>query len=434
MAYAKQTWTDGPSGNTPISAARLSNMEQGIFDASVAASSGGSASIGVGEVLIDSLTNSTDDDDMLLAAASDHLNRTYSPVYRMSPRRYTMTQTFYPPNGFSLKGSGWLQNSVVSSSSHPSAHTQVKLAIASGATSVPWIDASQTRNAAGTLVAPLGGALWDFNIGNMNIYSDLTNNYAFRGALIAGASGYRECSFHNLVCQNLYSVFGTKAEGCAFTICDVSGPGWQIAECRSQGVTIQGSDCGWIFGDGCDWFNIAGTAGAQGWMGEFRSLGKSNIGPIYITATNGWRGLKVTGGSSTGGLTIHGAKFEGNNASNECDGSLLRFEGGSTSLSGCTVDDGMATPSLTATANGGTADRGLIEVLGSSRVSMTQMHVAHGNTPAVTTPVVYASGAAEVYLSHFLRFERGRVWGTQKPVVSGTPSGGLNYDASVAFV
>lgn len=35
MAYAKQTWTDGAGGATPVSAARLSHMEDGIEAASL---------------------------------------------------------------------------------------------------------------------------------------------------------------------------------------------------------------------------------------------------------------------------------------------------------------------------------------------------------------------------------------------------------------
>ena len=34
MSYTKQTWEDLPSTNTPITAARLSHMEDGIYDAS----------------------------------------------------------------------------------------------------------------------------------------------------------------------------------------------------------------------------------------------------------------------------------------------------------------------------------------------------------------------------------------------------------------
>jgi hypothetical protein len=33
MAYSKQTWADGSTGNTPINATRLQHMEDGIADA-----------------------------------------------------------------------------------------------------------------------------------------------------------------------------------------------------------------------------------------------------------------------------------------------------------------------------------------------------------------------------------------------------------------
>jgi hypothetical protein len=36
MSYSKQTWVDGVNGNTPINAARLNNMEDGIAAANAA--------------------------------------------------------------------------------------------------------------------------------------------------------------------------------------------------------------------------------------------------------------------------------------------------------------------------------------------------------------------------------------------------------------
>lgn len=35
MAYEKQTWVNGASGNTPLSADRLNHIEEGIFDTSL---------------------------------------------------------------------------------------------------------------------------------------------------------------------------------------------------------------------------------------------------------------------------------------------------------------------------------------------------------------------------------------------------------------
>jgi hypothetical protein len=45
---------------------------------------------------------------------------------------------------------------------------------------------------------------------------------------------------------------------------------------------------------------------------RFESLSKTNVGPIYVTAHNGWSGLLVTGSDSNGpGLVVNGARFEG---------------------------------------------------------------------------------------------------------------------------
>jgi hypothetical protein len=418
MVYNPQPWADNDT-TKPVSAARMAYMESGIQAAHQIAASGGG--VGIGEVLIDSLSSGTDD-DMLLAAKAHHTaSLPYSPVYRMTNRKYKFTQSFgNPPNGFSLKGSGWNQMSLVSTV-HPAYHTTVQLEIPRAGAGLPgyWIDAVN--------------GVKDFNIGNFNAYSDNGFTQMFRAPLSGG--GFSESSFHNIVAQNFYSVFGNASEGCAMTICDVSGPGWQIMECRSQGVTIQGSDCGWIFGDGLDWYQSDAVAvGNAQWMGEFRSLGKSNIGPIYVTAHGTWRGVKFTGGVSVGGIIMTGAKIEGNNADQPCIGSLLRIEGGSVGIRDTTIDDGMFNPAATASANGGTADRGLVEVLGTARCYIDGLHVAHANGVAITTPVIYASGSATLRVRNVIPFSRGPAWGTQLPVVKQSVAGIIkDSDTSIAL-
>jgi hypothetical protein len=45
---------------------------------------------------------------------------------------------------------------------------------------------------------------------------------------------------------------------------------------------------------------------------SFEYLSKTNVGPIYVTAHNGWAGLLVTGEDPySTGLMITGARFEG---------------------------------------------------------------------------------------------------------------------------
>lgn len=47
MAYTKQTWVDGSAGGTPISAARLTHMENGIDDADIRLDAANEALMGV---------------------------------------------------------------------------------------------------------------------------------------------------------------------------------------------------------------------------------------------------------------------------------------------------------------------------------------------------------------------------------------------------
>lgn len=359
-------------------------------------------------------------DDQKMAAAIAYCaglatNRT--PRIGLSNRLYNFNVSLGQPyNGFHLEGVGRGQLSAISTTK-PGYHTTLKLEIPRAGAGLPgyWIDASSST-------------AWDYWIGGFNAYSDNGFTQAYRAPLSAG--GFRECNFHDQTWQNMYAVFGNVSEGCAMTICNVTG-GWSIFECRSQGVTIQGSDNRKIFGDGVDWFHssaVSGSTGLSQWMGEFRSLGKSNVGPIYITAFNGWRGLKITGGATAGLLSIDGAVIEGNNAGQPCHGSLVRIEGGNVSMSNTTIDDGMSNPtnttspySNTATANGsGIADRGLVEILAGAQVSMVDIGWAHATgVDATTMPCVY-NASSKFMAARFQTFTRGPGWGAQLPIVKGT--------------
>jgi len=52
MAYTVQAWNDGPTGGTPVTAARLAHIEQGIaaVDAAVADGTTGTGGTGAGAV------------------------------------------------------------------------------------------------------------------------------------------------------------------------------------------------------------------------------------------------------------------------------------------------------------------------------------------------------------------------------------------------
>jgi hypothetical protein len=56
----------------------------------------------------------------------------------------------------------------------------------------------------------------------------------------------------------------------------------------------------------------ANQVGNGRYLLRFESLSKTNVGPLYVTAHNGWSGILVTGSDSNGpGLVFNGARFEG---------------------------------------------------------------------------------------------------------------------------
>jgi hypothetical protein len=379
-------------------------------------------------------------DDAKIAAAMAYADGlTYKPKLGLGNRLYNFSTSLGQPyDGFHLEGCGKGQLGIVSSG-HPNYKTSLKLEIPRAGSGLPgyWINATTTA--------------WDYWIGGFNAYSDNGFTQMYRAPV--GGGGFRECNFHDQAVQNFYSVFGNVSEGCAMTICNVTG-GWYIAECRSQGVTIQGSDCRKIFSDGVDWYSSSAPSGSTGlsqWMGEFRSLGKSNVGPIYITAFNGWRGLKITGVATAGLLTIDGAVIEGNNAKQPCHGSLVRVESGNVCFRSATIDDGMGDPtgvqgspySNTGAAQPATniPDRALVEVLAGAQATFDTCGFAHGNQitnpPAsyasnntamdMATPVIY-NGSTKCRVVGTQTFTRGPGWGTQLPVVKGVRPLGTDID------
>jgi hypothetical protein len=199
-------------------------------------------------------------------------------------------------------------------------------------------------------------------------------------------------------------------------------------------VALKGADNRAIFRDG---LNIgSGTTPAAGANGKyllwFTSLSKSNIGPMYITADNGWRGIKYQGSSSSGyGTTITGAVIEGRNPGDPCVGILVNVIGGAVTLRDCNVNCGMTAPSA--------GENGLIQISGTdTQVVIDGCSFGHATGVAVTTPCVYVTGtAAQVRVRNVTHSVRsgGPTWGTQLPVVQQTTAGLVkDSDTSISLV
>lgn len=383
-------------------------------------------SVGPGDVALDGFSGATDD-DKLAAAMSYAGQQTYKPMIRLSNRLYSFTKSLgLPYHGFGLVGAGKGQLGGVSTTHPGNLHTSVHLEMtpASGQPAGYWMDCSS-------------GVLWDAYVGGISFYSNNGVTQFIRGAYPGG--GIRECTFHDLTFQNLYAVLGNKAEALACTICNFTG-GWQILDPHSTAVHIGGSDNRVIFDQGVDFFadgtNAGGNAGEQ-WMCIFDALGRSNVGPIYITASGGWRGLLVKGNKNAPQLIIDGATIEGNGSGAPVDGAPVRIEGGVVTLRDCSVSYGMANPSATATPNGGTADKGLIDISGSdTQVNIDGVGFCLGASPVTTsTPVIACSGQAIVRIANITKGNGGGVaWGAPLPVVQKDSTANVTVDNSVQLV
>jgi hypothetical protein len=377
------------------------------------ASAGGTGA-GPGEVLLDSFAGAND--DAKLAAAMTYASaQTFMPAIRLTNRAHTFTQTLGQPyDGFTLIGSstGWGDQT-------PRTKVTLNITPAAGDTIGYWINCSSAQ-------------VWDYYIGNINFVSSNTKTQFIR-TQSSTSSVLWNCTFHNLSFASFYAVLGNSAEALTIDLCEITGT-WSILQAYDTPVALKGADNRAIFRDG---LNIgSGTTPAAGANGKyllwFTSLSKSNIGPMYITADNGWRGIKYQGSSSSGyGTTITGAVIEGRNPGDPCVGILVNVIGGAVTLRDCNVNCGMTAPSA--------GENGLIQISGTdTQVVIDGCSFGHATGVAVTTPCVYVTGtAAQVRVRNVTHSVRsgGPTWGTQLPVVQQTTAGLVkDSDTSISLV
>lgn len=365
-----------------------------------------------GEIALDSFAGATDD-DKLVAAMAYASAQTYPPVIRMAARQYTLTQSLGQPyNGFALAGAnvGWVNKT-------PRTTVSLNITPAGSDPAGYWLNCTAAQT-------------WDLYVGGISFTSSNQKTQFIR---CPGSAGVLWSStFDTLTFASFYAVLGNSSEPLTTDLCSFVGP-WSILQAYDTPVALKGADNREIFSGG---LNIgSGTTPSGGGGGKYlvwlTSLSKSNVGPLYITADNGWRGLHVSGSSSSGcGVTVTGAVIEGRNPTDPCDGILVNVDGGGVTLRDSNVDCGMANPSA--------GESGLIQISGSdTQVVIDGLTVSHAANVAVTTPAVYVTGSPSVRVRNVMRMVRsgGPSWGTQLPVVHQTSSGLVaDNDSSVQII
>lgn len=405
MPYTKTVWVN--QSTPPINSTNLNKIENGIARAQATAEAAQAAVAATGIVPLDSFIGSTDD-DKLTAAMSYCAARTYKPFIGLRNRAHTFSGARGTPYaGFGLVGGGrgWLN------AEQGIKHCQVTTTVSNG----PWLTTS--------------GDTWNWYFEGINFIGGGTTTQFLRATL-----GNTLCAatFHNLTFQKYKGVFGNSSETCYTDLCTWSGP-FQMLFPRDTQVNLGGADNREMWSHGMNIGGgssgpLRGTGGSEFLM-KFKGNSKATVGPIYLTADNGWRGIYCSGSQTSGyGQVFTGLVVEGRNCADECHGNLIRVEGGAVIFRDCNVNSGLAAPEGTGLKNANAIDdRGLIEVVGKdTQVVIDGLTVAHGMSVPNTTPILYADGRpgrVRVSIRNVMRARRavpgGRspTWGSRMPVI-----------------
>ena len=184
--------------------------------------------------------------------------------------------------------------------------------------------------------------------------------------------------FHSLAFDNFNSVLGNTADQFTCTQFIFSGH-WTVLNFQNTPLHIGGSDNSlWMTG----FINLnspASVAGAGRPILHLDYLEKTNVGYVYITAENGWSGVRIEGPIKRN-IQFHGGVFEGRSAGNPATYPVIDIRGGHTTFYGPNVGQVVNT-----NANGAIVQSGGV-------VELYSPHYYKATAAATTFPMFYQSG------------------------------------------
>ena len=334
-----------------------------------------SSSAGLSYIYLDQM-NGSSDDDKLTAAIALQQSTTGMPPIVLGARNHAFNQTRQLYSGLKLIGQSTGPKNLEQDPDFVTSRITLGGSVSSGSSS--W------------WVTPGG-----------NVFDVYMADFAVQGSMGASVHQFIDvttgslyaCQFHSLSFNFMRGVFGRKDRKCLMTQVVFSGH-WTANNLWDTQFNIGGSDCQlWMGG----YINMGpssaavqlGTYADNDYQVIFDSLGKTNIGYLYISALNGWRGLKIIGNSGPC-LQIYGGVFEGYKASGTtpggatlaAPGTVIRIEGGNGTFHSPAIGQGMADPNA--------AEGGLVHMTAGewTFVSPTFFRGAM----AETEPMIYHSG------------------------------------------
>lgn len=323
---------------------------------------GGSGGGLVGVVQLDSFAGANDD-AKLTAALSYVQAQSRMPYIQFPARDITLNKTYTAFTGMKLIG--------------PNSPGPKNLEIQGG----------KPVNHRVMLGSNIGTGSKSLFVGSGSIYDVYVSNLAFQGNFNQQfwdqpTGTLYACEFNSLTFYGFKHVFGRTDAKALLTQVIFTGHWTDLAFSDTQ-YNIGGSDNDfWVNG----YLNIGSSnpGGAGKYMLRFDGIGKTNVGPVYVTAESGWLGVDVANANK--GITFFGPRLEGRNAGTPCDGAVIRVRAGFVRLVSPWIAYAMANP----TAHGGSS-QGVIHVDGGNVVVDSPMYERAGSV-GESVPFVYAAG------------------------------------------
>jgi hypothetical protein len=338
----------------------------------------------------------TSDDAKLASAVAYVAAQTYKPAVVLDENRlYTFNSAHPdPPDGWHLTGPIGSFAGNIEQSSKNSLAAKVKINY-----SGTWVNLSVTK--------------WNIRFSNINFEGTANTTWLNSPTQTLWCMHLHSLSF------NLFKhVIGTPTSKCLITASQIDGY-WDVANGYNTAFTLGGSDNN-LFMDGM-LLDSGITSGVAALTPLFICdyLQKGNIGPIFATSRNNWAGILIKGSSTAGQALVMspGARWEGKNNSEYCQGATIRIEGGSLSIFGADTMFGRGNSS---NARG---DQAQIHMTGGSlHVDACTYSRADGVSQDV--PYIYCSGG-DLTVSNIQRGTQGGGTWTDLPVVQIAGTGRL---------
>jgi hypothetical protein len=235
----------------------------------------------------------------------------------------------------------------------------------------------------------------------------------------AGATAvWRNLVVRNLTAVNLRSVIGEYASKLLITSPTFDG-WWEINATYDTAVHIGGSGegilwpAGGLFDGGGDAYNIAGSSTGHPtiWLD---GLEMANIGPVFITAEDGWEGIRVNGptynsttGNQGGPIRFYGVTVEGRNAGQPCWGSLIRCIGGISQFYGLNMAHALSAPS---SMGHSPADVGGLDLQSGAYVKVDGFMWDRYTGQAETDPAIKVRSGTKLRVQDALSGAKGGTW------------------------